>query len=203
MHKYKDNLRTFREPQEILILKKNPMRTFLKFLPVLALLLMLCARQGRSEITDSTYSGFTVKVTVVVAQNPDSTFRYLVRDVSRWWDPAHTFSGNSANLIIQGKANGCFCERLENGGSVRHMTVVYVDPGKTLRMTGAMGPLQSLAVEGVMTFSLKPEERATEVTLTYEVGGYSPGGVGKWAPLVDKVLFEQMQRFRVYAESEK
>ncbi len=29
---------------------------------------------------------------------------------------------------------GCFCERLPNQGGVRHMEVVYLDPGKVLAM---------------------------------------------------------------------
>jgi hypothetical protein len=39
----------------------------------------------------------------------------------------------------------------KNQGGVRHMQVVYVDPGKTLRMIGGLGPLQSMAATGSMT----------------------------------------------------
>jgi uncharacterized protein YndB with AHSA1/START domain len=163
----------------------------------------LLAVAGKAEVTDSTFYGFTVKTELTVRQNPDSLFKYLVRDVGLWWDPQHTFSGSATNLIIQPKANGCFCERLENGGSVRHMTIVFVEPGKILRMTGGMGPLQGMAVEGAMTFQFKPSGAETVLTLTYIVGGYAPGGMAKLAPMVDQVLDEQMQRLRVYAESTK
>jgi uncharacterized protein YndB with AHSA1/START domain len=172
--------------------------------PVLtAVLLILCIPVLKAEITDSTFYGFTVKTEVTVNQNPDSLFKYLTRDVGQWWDPQHTFSGKATNLIIQPKANGCFCERLENGGSVRHMTIVFVEPGKMLRMTGGMGPLQSMAVEGSMTFQFKSSGAETVLTLTYTVGGYAPGGMAKLAPVVDQVLDQQMQRLRVYAESTK
>ena len=70
-------------------------------------------------------------------------YNSIVDDVGLWWDSSHTFSGNAENLSIDDKAGGCFCENLENGGSVRHLEVVFVDPGKTLRMIGGLGPLSS------------------------------------------------------------
>jgi hypothetical protein len=66
--------------------------------------------------------------------------------------PSHTFSGNAHNLSIEEKAMGCFCEKLPDGGGVSHMEVVYFAPGKTLRLSGALGPLNTWAapVDGVL-----------------------------------------------------
>ena len=53
---------------------------------------------------------------------------------------------------------GCWCEKLPNGGGVRHMQVVNVMPGKMLVMTGGLGPLQSMAATGSMSFKLSRRE---------------------------------------------
>jgi hypothetical protein len=83
------------------------------------------------------------------------------------------------------------------------MNVIYSDPGKTLRMEGALGPLQQYAVNGVMTLELKPDGTKTRVTLTYSMGGYIPGGAAKFAQLVDKVLGIQFNRFIRYISDKR
>ena len=96
-----------------------------------------------AEVTDSSAIGFTVKNTVEIASPPANVYSRVVHDVGRWWDPAHTFSGDANNLSIEGTANGCFCEKLNDGGSVRHMTVIYAMPGVILRMSGEPSALSS------------------------------------------------------------
>ena len=75
----------------------------------------------------------------------------------RWWDPAHTWSGSARNLKLEPKAGGCFCEKLADGGSVQHGRVIFAQPGKLLRLEGALGPLQDMAVTGVLSFNLAPD----------------------------------------------
>lgn len=154
----------------------------------------------RAEVKDSSAIGFTIQDTMIIAAESNDVYHSLVTDVGQWWDAAHTFSGNASNLSIDDKAGGCFCEKLENGGSVRHLEVVFTDPGKTLRMIGGLGPLQAMAVTGCMTWSLSQIDIGTNVTITYSVGGYRPGGLQKMAPLVDKVIFEQLKRLKEYTE---
>jgi transposase len=119
-----------------------------------------------------------------------------------WWDSVYTFSGDASNLSIDDRAGGCFCEKLKNGGSVRHLEVVFADPGKTLRMIRGLGPLQAMAVAGNMTWSLSKIDSGTNVKVTYSVGGYRPGGLQKMASLVDKVMFEQLKRLKEYIEKQ-
>ena len=164
------------------------------------LLLFLLASRAGATIIDSSYYGFTVKHELFVSCYPDSIYKYLVLDVGKWWDSEHTWSGKSANLVIQPKANGCFCEKLDNGGSVRHMSVVFVEPGKILRMEGGLGPLQMLAVQGTITFEIFPSLPVSKLSVIYTVGGYCPTGLAHIAPLVDKVLGDQLNRLKEYAE---
>jgi hypothetical protein len=110
-------------------------------------------------------------------------------------------SGNAANLSISLSGEGCFCERLPGGGVVRHMTVIYFDPGKILRLSGGLGPLQSMAVTGTMTFIYNSLNSGTSLTVLYSAGGYAPGGLAKIAVLVDQVLGQQVMRLKSYVES--
>jgi hypothetical protein len=80
-----------------------------------------------AEVVDVADNGFTVKLTVTVAAEPAKAFQALV-DVGKWWDPAHTYSQDAANLSIDPKPQGCFCERLPGKGAVVHMTVVNLVP---------------------------------------------------------------------------
>lgn len=87
-------------------------------------------------------------------------------------------------------------------GSVAHARLIFVDKGKLLRMEGAFGPLQSMAVTGVMTFELTPDgDKATTVKMTYTVGGYAPGGLDKIAAPVDGVLGQQLEGLKAASEA--
>jgi hypothetical protein len=77
---------------------------------------------------------------------------------------------------------------------------VNVQPGKLLRLTGGLGPLQSLAVAGSLTWSFTPIAHGTRIELTYSVGGYSPDGFGDIAPAVDEVLSDQLRRLAAFAD---
>jgi hypothetical protein len=167
----------------------------------LAGLAVLGIREARGDVVEATAGGFTVKTTVAVAAVPVRVFEAFAR-VGSWWDPEHTYSGNSMNLSIALQPGGCFCERLPPLplGGVQHATVVLVIPNKTLRLVGALGPLQESAVSGSLTFDLAERAGGTDVTMTYAVGGYRPGGLDTLAPVVDSVLAAQLRRFKGFVE---
>jgi len=156
-----------------------------------------------ADVADSTPGGFTVKITVNINAAPADVYRRLVNNVGDWWDSAHTFSTDAHNLSIEERPMGCFCEKLKEGGAVRHMEVLYFQPGKTLRMSGALGPMQGFAVNAIATFTLSPAPGGTKLELTYAVGGYMPQGLTGIAPIVDKVLTEQVNRLKSYIETGK
>ena len=113
--------------------------------------------------------------------------------IDRWWDNEHTYSGNAANFTMPLRAGACFCEGW-SGGTVEHGRVVMAIPGQIVRVETALGPLQGRAVNGVLTFVLKPEGTGTQLTLTYLVNGAGNSGLDKSAPGVDGVLGEQFTR---------
>jgi len=153
-----------------------------------------------ADVLDSTASGFTLKTTLTIQATPEDVYKRLVHDVGEWWNSQHTFSGDAHNLSIDDKAGGCFCEKLSNGGSVRHLEVVYAAPGKALTLSGALGPLQSLGAAGSLQIKLSPADTGTKLEVTYAIGGYSAAGLNTWAAPVDKVLAEQFVRLKNYVE---
>ena len=153
-----------------------------------------------AAVADASANGFTVKVTLRVQAPPDDVYRRIIRNVGDWWNPSHTFSGSSRNLIIEERAMGCFCEKLPNHGAVRHMEVLYFAPGERLKLSGALGPLQSMAAAGTMDIQLSASEGATKLDVTYAVTGYLPAGMNTWAAPVDSVITEQFTRLKNYTE---
>jgi hypothetical protein len=155
-----------------------------------------------AEVLDSAAGGFTVSHTIQLAAAPLRVYSEFVR-IGEWWHPEHTFSGNSRYLSLDARPNGCFCEIWAEGTGVRHMTVVYADPGKLLRMTGGLGPLQALGVAGSLTLTFSKTETGTKLEMVYRVGGYYPKGLDSLAPTVDAVLGQQISRFKRFVETGK
>ena len=72
------------------------------------------------------------------------------------------------------------------------MRVVYADRAKALRMKGALGPLQTEALEGTLTVTLEPQGNGTRIEWEYVVGGYMRFKPEEIAPAVDRVLGDQL-----------
>jgi hypothetical protein len=81
-----------------------------------------------------------------------------------------------------------------------YAALVYAAPGEGLRLRGALGPLQTEGVDGTLSWTLKPVEGGTSLTQSYVVGGYIRSGMEQWAPRVDRVLDEQLQRLKSFVE---
>jgi uncharacterized protein YndB with AHSA1/START domain len=153
---------------------------------------------ARAEVRETRENGFVIESVVTADAAAASVYRDLIR-IALWWDPAHTWSGSAKNLKLEPKAGGCFCEKLPDGGSVQHGRVIFAQPGKQLRIEGALGPLQEMAVSGVLTFRLAPDGPGTRITMTYRVAGTLTMEASKLAPLVDQVMAIQLGRLRSLA----
>ena len=153
-----------------------------------------------AEVADSSANGFTVKTSITIQASPEEVYRRLIHNVGDWWSAQHTFSGDSHNLTMEEKPMGCFCETLPGQGAVRHMQVLRFAPGKALVLSGALGPLQSLAATGSMTIQLSPGDAGTKMDVTYAVAGYLPAGMNSWAAPVDSVITEQFARLKNFVE---
>src|SRR5689334_1812369 len=123
---------------------------------------------GWAEVTASGPSGFSLKLETTIAGTPADAYSHFTQ-IGRWWNPAHTYSGDAANLTLSAKPGGCFCETLPGGGFVKHMDVAYAAPGKAVRLLGGLGPLQGMGASGALTFDFKADGPITRLTVTYVV----------------------------------
>lgn len=156
-----------------------------------------------AEVKATTDSGFNIVHIAEVAAEPDIIWKRLIAP-KNYWSKAHSWSGSSEGFYIDAQAGGCFCElfqekgadgKTKTTGSVEHMRVIFAQPGKVLRMQGALGPLQSEAVLGTLTVAIEPLKGGTgsKVSFSYVVGGYMRYKTAEIAPAVDKVLGEQFK----------
>ncbi|HUL71690.1 MAG TPA: SRPBCC family protein [Vicinamibacterales bacterium] len=164
-----------------------------------ALVLVAGVAPLRADVVDAGATGFTVKIVRHVAATPARAYETAVA-VGTWWGSDHTYSGSAANMTIDARPGGCWCEKLGNGGGVSHMTVAFADPGRLLRFRGGLGPLQSMAATGALTWEFKAAGDGTDVTWTYAVTGYLPGGFESLAPAVDGVLTSQLMNLKAAVE---
>ena len=166
---------------------------------VFSLFLVWCT-PGYGDVKKSAADGFSIVISMETTADAASAYQALVRDFSKWWDAAHSYSGKSENLSLDLERR-CMFEQLANGGFVRHMEITYAEPGKALRMTGGLGPLQDMGVHGALQFTFVPDEDSTNVVLTYNVSGSSINSLDKIAPAVHRVLKDQLSRLVKHCDS--
>jgi len=150
---------------------------------------------GRSEVTALGEHGFTSTHVHELALAPDAAWTLLTEGLSDWWDARHSYGAKAENLSLQARPGGCLCERLDGDGWVEHLRVVFIAPGKALKLQGALGPLRDLGLQGIMVWTLEPrEDGGSTFTSKYVVSGYLDGGFEALAPAVDGVNGGHFQR---------
>lgn len=161
---------------------------------------LAAASPASAEVFQKSPAGFIIRHAADVPAGADAAWKELIAPAG-WWSSEHTFSGDAANLSIDARAGGCFCEvlpakdspRAAPRGGVEHMRVIYVERGRALRLSGGLGPLQSEAVTGTLTINLRPNDGGgTRILWEYVVGGYMRHTVDDIAPAVDGVLGQQL-----------
>lgn len=173
----------------------------MRALRLLAIASIAVATGIHAEVKEAGADHLLIVDARTVHASPDKVYAALI-DIGHWWDGEHTYSHDAANLSLQSSAGGCFCERW-GAQSVAHGRVIWANPGHLLRLDTALGPLQSMAVQGVMTFALKPSGDGTAVQFEYRVNGSGSSGLDKLAPTVDGVLMAQLGRLQSYVETGK
>ncbi len=164
---------------------------------------LLCIGPARAEVVSASAGGFLIQAEADVAADPDDAWRALQR-IGRWWSNAHTYSGDARRMQVEMRAGGCWCERWGDGQSVEHGRVVLVmehEGVRTLRFNAALGPLQGMAVNGVLTFAVAPHANGAKFTMSYRVSGDPALTLDQVAPLVDMVVSEQFGRLSRYSAS--
>jgi hypothetical protein len=158
---------------------------------------LACATAARAEIVSAGPSGFNLRH-VAEVPNPAPVVWAALTDIGKWWNPEHTYSGDSRNLTLEPTVRGCLCEKLSLYAGIEHARVIYAVPAKALRLSGALGPLQDFGVSGVLTWNIEPAGGGSKITLTYTVGGFADRPLADWAPIVDEVIGDQLKRLTRY-----
>jgi len=174
----------------------------LLFRAILAMAALGGMATARAEVTHTADNGFTVQHQTVIASDAEAVWKAMTAP-SRYWNGDHSWTGDAGNFYLVPQAGGCFCELIRttsadniksSEGSVQHMRVIYAHNNRMLRMSGALGPLQSEAVTGTLTMQLQPQGQSTVVRFTYKVGGYMEFPADQMATAVDGVIGEQLAR---------
>ncbi len=160
--------------------------------------LLLSSSPAAAEVLVADAHGFEVSNAVSLVIPVNQAYAAFSR-LGSWWNDEHTYSGKAANIQLVLRPGACFCEAIPTGGGVEHMRVSVVQPNERIVMSGALGPVLYEAATGVMDIKFERIAGGAKVTLNYRAAGFARGDADKMAPIVDRVLAEQMKRYRVYA----
>lgn len=147
---------------------------------------LLAASPARAAVKQSAPDGFIVEHRILIDATPAQAWASLAQP-AHWWPKEHTWSGDPANLGLELKLGGCFCERWKDGGA-EHGRVIMLRRNELVRLNAALGPMQDMAISGVLSIVLAAKDEGVEATVTYRVSGTASHGFDKIAPVVDQVI---------------
>lgn len=172
----------------------------MKAAKILTILLCACCPSfALGEVLNAAPGGFTVQHERLIAADRASTWNAAL-SVGDWWSDDHTVAGDAGRMRIDPRPQGCFCEYLAGDDGVVHLTVTSVSSPVMLRMTGGLGPLGLMGVNGNMTWEFFDDVAGTRVRFTYAVGGYYDKGLDSIAGPVDSVIGDALERLQSYVE---
>lgn len=161
----------------------------------------LFSAASMADVIDAASGGFSLAHEVTINASRAEAWRAAVDEVGQWWSSDHTISGDASNMSIDARPQGCFCEALGEHAGVVHLTVTFANPQVLLRLTGGLGPLGLMGVDGNMLWEFLDSDDGTIVRFSYAVGGYRAGGLDALAGPVDFVIGEALQRLKAYVET--
>lgn len=65
---------------------------------LLALVFSVAAQSVSASVVEISASGFLVRNEVTMRASPEKVYSALMHEVSQWWNPEHTYSGDSKSL---------------------------------------------------------------------------------------------------------
>lgn len=166
----------------------------------LAVPLAMLAAPVSAEVIAMGENSFVTRDTALVEADTKQVWLTLIKP-AQWWNSAHSWSGDAANMTLRPQAGGCFCEKIPEDpdperitleGSVEHMRVIQAFPERALRMRGGLGPLQSEPATGVLTIAMSQTDEGTRIVWEYVVGGPMRFETPVIAKAVDGVMTQQL-----------
>lgn len=169
---------------------------------VTVIVMAIATSVASAKVTAHTPTGFNVALEANLTVTPQQAYEKFV-EIGKWWDMAHSYSKDSANMRLEATSGGAWIETLPNGGHVAHMRVSQAAPGERLVMIGGLGPLAFMGVNAAMSVSFIKSENGTKVSIGYAVGGFDPGEFKTLSAAVDGVLTSQFSRYVNYVSTGK
>jgi uncharacterized protein YndB with AHSA1/START domain len=152
---------------------------------LLAGVLVLAPALAFAEVKSATPESLLIEHRFTIAAPAAKVWETLLHP-ERWWPADHTWSGKRENLSLEANVGGCFCERWD-ANRVEHGRIVMLMPRKLLRFDAALGPLQELAISGVINVALEEKDGATTMVVTHRVSGDATHKLDGFASVVDQV----------------
>ena len=115
------------------------------------------ARAPKSSAPRPTASKSARRVQLVVP--PDAGLRRVRQIVAAGGIPSTPTAATPPTCSLALSPAAACARRSPDGGGIEHMRVVYVEPGKRLMLTGALGPLLYEATTGVMDVTGRADRR--------------------------------------------
>jgi hypothetical protein len=146
-----------------------------------------------AQIVDRHADGFTLRYadTVEVGRGDVAM---AVEAMGAWWDGDHTYTGSAANLSLDPRVGGCFCEAMPDGSMFEHGRITALDDDH-LVLDAPLGPLKGMATRAELTFTWPDTASRTHdetgVVMVFVVQG---PGLGAFADAVDQVMGGQHAR---------
>lgn len=160
-----------------------------RFAALVATACLAIAAPAAAEIVSRSPDGFVLRFAVGVETAPEDVVT-AVSELPQWWGPAHTYTGESANLSLAFEEGGCWCETLADGTVFQHGVVTRI-AADGVTMNAALGPLHEKATKAELTFGSGPENRGRLVTIDFVVEG---PGLGAMADGVNAVMDQAFDR---------
>jgi uncharacterized protein YndB with AHSA1/START domain len=159
---------------------------------------LLFPSPATAAVKRATAHSFEIEHRATIAAPPERVWSRF-QAIGSWWNPSHSYSGKAEKLSLTLKPGSCLCEELPGGG-VEHLRVVYADRPRKAVLTGALGPLFYDALAGVLDVRIEPTGRGSTLIWNYRVSGFAVEDGANLAPVVDRVLGEQVQRLAAAAK---
>lgn len=158
--------------------------------------LALSTTPAAAEVVERGADHFVLRFELGLETTPEDIYA-AIGDVGRWWDGAHTYSGDAANLTMPLEVGACFCEALPDGTAFEHGRVVQADPETGVLLEAPLGPLKGRATTAQWSIGWSGANRGYALVMTYVVRG---PGLGAFADPVDGVMGGQFSRLAHYVE---
>lgn len=136
-----------------------------------------------AEIVSRSENAFTLKFEGQTRLGPAGVADAF-SEVEQWWDPAHSYTGDAANLSLDLTPGGCWCEAMPDGVLFDHGRVVSAVYGE-IRLHAPFGPLRDMATRSDLIVTWPLVGGVVTPAWTFIVEG---PGVGALAEPVDGVI---------------